>query len=82
MMKFLDQIAAREADCPFGELARTRTEIIQEYHAARAELETTVVGRKYLAAEEAMRKLEAGPPEDARQYMREVVIAHREWKQS
>jgi hypothetical protein len=80
--KFLKQIARTEADCPFGELQRTRTEVLQEYHAALAELETTVVGRRFLEAARQLQTLEEGPPEDARQYMREVIEAHKDWSRN
>lgn len=82
MHKWLEQISAKEDDCPYSQLARSRTEIIQEFHAAKAELEMTVAGRRYLAAKAALDAFEAGPPEDPAQYMRDVVIAHREWSKS
>jgi len=81
-MKFLDQLARIEKDCPFGELARTRTAIIQEYHSALLALEATVTGRRFLAAAEALQKFEQGPPEDPREYIVEVVKAHAKWREN
>lgn len=81
-MNFLDRLARTEKNCPFGELQRTRTELVQEYHSALMELEATVVGRRFLAAAEALQKFDQGPPDDPREYIREVVKAHAKWREN
>ena len=82
MSSFLKRLERTERTCPFTELQRTRTAALQDYHSALAELENTVVGRKFLAAARTLQTLEQGPPEDPREYIQQVVTAHRSWSKN